>query len=89
MSYNAPTTKRDLRQEITDNIIAALERGVAPWQKPWQAGAFEMPMNPTTGTGLVVGRARRGPALEGSRAPLRHGPPVSPSPMTARVRSGA
>ncbi len=34
---NSP--KRDLRQEVTDSIIAALEKGVAPWQKPWQSGA--------------------------------------------------
>ena len=26
---------RDFRQEVTDRIISMLERGVAPWQKPW------------------------------------------------------
>jgi antirestriction protein ArdC len=49
MNSRISLVKRDLRQEITDGIIAALERGVAPWQKPWQAGAFEMPLNPTSG----------------------------------------
>jgi antirestriction protein ArdC len=48
MNSKPQSVKRDLRQEITDNIIAALEKGVAPWQKPWQAGAFEMPLNPTS-----------------------------------------
>ena len=43
-----PSVKRDLRQEVTDAIIAALEKGVAPWQKPWQSGALEMPFNPTS-----------------------------------------
>ncbi|MGH9343216.1 MAG: ArdC family protein [Terriglobia bacterium] len=38
--------KRDHRQEVTDSIIALLEEGVAPWQKPWQG--FGIPMNPTT-----------------------------------------
>lgn len=57
MSYRPTTIKRDLRQEITDSIIAALEKGVAPWQKPWQAGAFEMPMNPTTGKPYRGGNA--------------------------------
>lgn len=38
-----------LHVEITDNIIAALEKGVTPRQKPWQSGAFEMPLNPTSG----------------------------------------
>src|ERR1700687_3788606 len=30
---------RDFRQEVTDNILGMLERGVAPWQKPWEPGA--------------------------------------------------
>ncbi len=40
--------KRDLRQEVTDAIMSALEKGTAPWQKPWQAGALELPFNPTS-----------------------------------------
>lgn len=44
-----PAPKRDFRQEVTDNIVALLEKGVAPWQKPWNAQAHAaMPMNPTT-----------------------------------------
>jgi antirestriction protein ArdC len=38
--------KRDHRQEVTDSIIAMLENGVAPWQKPWEGAA--MPFNPTS-----------------------------------------
>lgn len=57
MNFKAPSVKRDLRQEITDNIIAALEKGVAPWQKPWRAGAFEMPLNPTSGKPYRGGNA--------------------------------
>jgi antirestriction protein ArdC len=57
MNFKTPSVKRDLRQEITDNIVAALEKGVAPWQKPWQAGAFEMPLNPTTGKSYRGGNA--------------------------------
>src|SRR5437016_2785318 len=45
----ADTPKRDLRQEVTDQIIRALEQGTAPWQKPWQAGALELPFNPVSG----------------------------------------
>ena len=40
----------DIRREITDRIIEALERGTAPWQRPWGATAMR-PMNPTTGNG--------------------------------------
>ena len=29
--------RKNLYQEVTDNIIAALEDGVAPWVKPWDA----------------------------------------------------
>ena len=55
-SASAPV-KRDLRQEVADSIIAALEKGVAPWQRPWQSGAFEMPMNPTSGKPYRGGNA--------------------------------
>src|SRR5205085_10470681 len=49
MSNNATTTpKRDYRQKVTDSIIKMLEEGTAPWQKPWQPGALEMPFNPTS-----------------------------------------
>ncbi len=57
MNSKTPSAKRDLRQEITDDIVAALEKGVAPWQKPWQAGAFEMPLNPTSGKPYRGGNA--------------------------------
>ena len=42
--------KRDFRQEVTDRIIDMLEKGAAPWQKPWEpsASALGMPNNPTT-----------------------------------------
>jgi antirestriction protein ArdC len=41
---------RDFRQEVTDSIIGMLERGVAPWQKPWEPGASSLgiPFNPTS-----------------------------------------
>src|SRR5215831_21165429 len=48
MSSSA-TEKRDHRQEFTEGIIRMLEEGTAPWQKPWTAGALEMPFNPITG----------------------------------------
>src|ERR1700676_645653 len=43
-------TLRDFRQEVTDNIIGMLERGVAPWQQPWEPGAssLSVPFNPTS-----------------------------------------
>jgi len=52
-TQNRPTDKpalRDFRQEVTDNIVRMLERGVAPWQKPWEPGASSlgMPINPTS-----------------------------------------
>jgi antirestriction protein ArdC len=52
-TQNRPTDKpalRDFRQEVTDNIVQMLERGVAPWQKPWEPGASSLgiPFNPTS-----------------------------------------
>ena len=50
---------RDFRQEVTDNIVEMLEKGVAPWQKPWEpaTGSFGMPMNPTTNRAYRGGNA--------------------------------
>ncbi len=49
---------RDFRQEVTDNIVALLEKGVAPWQKPWDAQSkMAMPVNPTTDRGYRGGNA--------------------------------
>jgi antirestriction protein ArdC len=43
----------DVYQVITDRIIGLLEKGVVPWQKPWQGGE-QMPRN------LVSGHEYRG-----------------------------
>ena len=50
---------RDLRQEVTDNIVPMLERGVAPWQKPWEpgTGSLAMPFNPTSDRAYRGGNA--------------------------------
>lgn len=40
------TVKRDLYQEVTDKLIAAIEAGTAPWQRPWQnVAAAGLPLN--------------------------------------------
>ncbi len=51
--------KRDFRKEVTDNIVRLLEKGVAPWQKPWEPGqgAVGMPRNPTTDKAYRGGNA--------------------------------
>ena len=37
-------------EKVAETLIAALEAGTAPWQKPWAPGAADfMPYNPTTG----------------------------------------
>src|SRR5260370_6938624 len=50
---------RDFRQEVTDRIIGMLEKGVAPWQKPWNPGeaSLGMPKNPTTDRNYRGGNA--------------------------------
>lgn len=35
----AATPRPDICQLVTDRIVAALEGGVIPWRKPWNAGA--------------------------------------------------
>ncbi|MCK5296606.1 MAG: pentapeptide repeat-containing protein [Alphaproteobacteria bacterium] len=42
--------KKDFRQDVVDEIIAHLEEGTAPWQKPWNAGEIQdLPHNPVSG----------------------------------------
>ena len=40
--------KRDVRQDVTDRIIAAVEQGKAPWQRPHEGGLREPPRNAVT-----------------------------------------
>jgi antirestriction protein ArdC len=40
--------KRDLYQEVTDRIVAALEAGVVPWVRPWNTREG-LPLNGATG----------------------------------------
>lgn len=49
MSDAKKPVKRDLYQEVTDKLIAAIEAGTAPWQRPWQQVASAgLPMNGAT-----------------------------------------
>ncbi len=51
--------QRDFRQEVTDTIVQMLEKGVAPWQKPWEPGAsvLSIPFNPTSDRAYRGGNA--------------------------------
>ena len=40
---------KDLYQQITDKIVASLEEGVLPWQKPWSVKALPVPCNGESG----------------------------------------
>ncbi|MBU2831886.1 ArdC family protein [Acidithiobacillus ferriphilus] len=41
--------KRDIRQEVTDRIVQAVEAGTAPWQCPHEGGPRDAPCNAVTG----------------------------------------
>lgn len=41
--------QRDIYQETTDRIIASLEAGTIPWQKPWHNIGGELPYSLSTG----------------------------------------
>jgi antirestriction protein ArdC len=64
----APVPNRDFRKEVTDQIVEMLERGTAPWQKPWEPGALQLPFNPTTERNY-----RGGNALQLMAAAVRKG----------------
>ena len=36
------TQQKDLYQQITDQIVDALEQGTMPWQRPWDNGLAQM-----------------------------------------------
>src|ERR1700730_17072077 len=45
----AAQIKRDLYAEVTSRILAELERGAAPWVKPWSATPVQnVPQNAVT-----------------------------------------
>ena len=50
MSYSksSPSKRQDVYQIVTDKVIALLEQGTIPWQKPWRGGAAGMPKNAIT-----------------------------------------
>jgi antirestriction protein ArdC len=49
---NYPKKDRpDIYAEVTDKIIKALEAGVRPWQKPWQAGGLGSVSRPLRANG--------------------------------------
>ncbi len=40
--------KIDHRQEVTNDVVRMIEEGLAPFQKPWKAGAYHTPYNTTS-----------------------------------------
>jgi len=51
MAEKASSDKKSFAQTVAEKLIAQLERGVAPWQIPWESAppGSTVPMNPTTG----------------------------------------
>jgi antirestriction protein ArdC/phage/plasmid primase-like uncharacterized protein/head-tail adaptor len=46
-----PLTPKEHRDEVAKKIIEQIEKGTAPWQKPWEAGRLgTYPFNPVTKT---------------------------------------
>jgi antirestriction protein ArdC len=46
---SANLSQRDHYQDITNQIVEALEAGIIPWRREWDQGACGVPMNVTTG----------------------------------------
>ncbi len=51
----AEKKQRDLRQEITDRMVEALERGEIPWERPWDKLEHGLPRNMATGNAYKGG----------------------------------
>lgn len=39
---------KDYRQRLTDQIVESIEKGTAPWQKPWTGEPTRLPFNPVS-----------------------------------------
>ena len=50
-----PWSKDDYQREFADEIIRQIERGVAPWQKPWKPGERGSPENFSHRENLIPG----------------------------------
>ena len=44
-AHPAPKQPRDLRQELTDRMVAALDQGTIPWERPWHEVRAGRPRN--------------------------------------------
>ncbi len=49
-SAGSEEARIDVKSHVAQTLIAAMERGDTPWQKPWNAQALR-PTNPTSGNG--------------------------------------
>ena len=85
--------KRDLYREVSDRIVAELERGAAPWVRPWSATAgVNTPCNAATNRRYF--RQQRRLALDGASGPvaLNRGPRLGSTRLCeqyARARARA
>ena len=60
--------KKTFHEVFAEKIIEMLEKGVAPWQKPWTPSQHLVPHNPVTGT-IYQGVNRLSLAMEGYEDP--------------------
>lgn len=49
MESQTKENRRDLRLELADRLIQQIESGTAPWQRDWEAGEVQPPVNAITG----------------------------------------
>lgn len=50
---------RDIRQEVTDRILAAMEKGDIPWRRPWRDDKRPMGLPTNASTGKSYNRGNR------------------------------
>jgi putative DNA primase/helicase len=46
----ADAERKPFHERVAETLIAQLEKGTAPWQRPWAPGETYLPMNPVSGT---------------------------------------
>ena len=52
--------RKPFHEEFAEKIIAQLERGIAPWQRPWHPGSVNLaPHNPATDAATFQSEPRK------------------------------
>ena len=87
MAKRQRTERNEYHKQFSNSVIKALEKGTAPWQKPWQPGERVLPHNFSTGRDYRGGNAVLHPVMQALDRGL-HGPALGRLPRQIAQAGG-